>query len=159
MDISRWPIGDIMQLPDDVFGNRFIVACAGKPGGEATVWDISEVALPEHCVIWELYLGMELGTVSRAVFRLGIGDQLPTTEAIMDQTTPVFPGLGGQGAEPRDITLKDSTQLHLCRLKHYIHSMGRRLVVQFENTGSSAINMNAIIVVSALPRSIPKWLD
>ncbi len=80
MDIRNWPLDRIMQLPDHCFGRRWPITLLTPVVQTVTYYDISEMALPEKCVIWELVfygygvLGGELTGWSFA-----LGDVLPTT--------------------------------------------------------------------------------
>ncbi len=54
MDIRNWPLSQIMQLPDAAFGRRWPVGLAYAFAGAGAEFDISEAALPERFVIWEV---------------------------------------------------------------------------------------------------------
>ena len=158
MDIRNWSLDQIMQLPDSVFGNRFLVSVQSHIGAAGTVWDISEIPFPERFVIWELHVSVSRVGVENVWCRIAFGDQLPTTTAQMDGLEPVFNGLGMQGAGPRQIFVTSLTPIILTRLKIPKQATGRRLVSEFGGTGPGAGYCTVSMVVSSIPREIPDCL-
>ena len=132
MRIDNWPLGKILSLPDCCFGRRFLVSCTVQAGagGIITLWDISEIALPEHCVVWELSAYCDSLSADLASFRMALGDQLPTTTVMMDSLEPVFHGLGLQGASPRAIVMPYVGDMRWNCLRFGIAASSRRLVLE-----------------------------
>jgi len=156
MDISQWPLGRIMQLPDYCFGRRFMVSAHLRASAQTTVWDIAEPALPELMVVWEFYVSPWQAEISTGIVRIALGDQLPTTIAMMDALEPLFSGFGVQGAEPRNYTQKAGDGFFLSRLKMPVRTSGRRLVVEYTNSHQAATGQQSLaIVVSGVPKDIP----
>jgi len=155
MNISDWPLQRVMELPDHLFGRRFLISCLSNVEAQATVWNISEVPFPELTVIWELQLITWEIENTRTIFRIAMGDQLPLNVGMMDLLEPVFPGFGLDGPEPRFIHSRDLQGTHLTRLKHPVRVSGRRLVCEFENTYAYSSTMGVLMVVSSVPRSVP----
>jgi len=158
MNVSQWGIGQLMQLPDCFFGSRFGVFVGLNFTAPGTNWDISEIAIPEKCVIWEVHASAcpFMGTV--ADFRLALGDQLPTNTAMMDLLEPLLPGLGLQGAEPRQFSVGGSMGVHLVNLRKPLVSMGRRLVLEVVMGAGDVTDMKVDIVVSSMPTEVPDCL-
>lgn len=148
-----------MQLPDGCFGRRFVISveAVGVDGGDG--WDISEIALPERCVLWELVFIPFAAAAQVMHVRLALGDQLPTTIVMMDQLEPLIMGLGLQGAEPRNIYTLAHSGWAIRNIKQSIASMGRRLVCQaspFPMQG--AVHVRVACVFSAVPTEVPDCL-
>lgn len=158
MNISNWPLGQLMQLPDHCFGRRYMVYCTSRPSGQATGFDIAEIAFPEVCVIWELLIDCTVSADKRFIFRITLGDQLPTTEAMVLANEPLIMGLGEQGPEPREIHLKGGRVVRWNKLRFPIRTSGRRLVCQFENTDTLSAIGAVSVVCSSVPREIPDCL-
>jgi hypothetical protein len=158
MNIRDLPMGDVMQLPDCCFGRRFLVSVNFLMQSPGTMWEISELGLPERCVIWELVAATGDPAKTHAQVRLALGDQLPTVAAMMDVLEPLLPGYGLTMAEPRVMYLSTGPALHFSRLRHFVESMGRRLVVQFTAGPGGPITLFVGIVVSSVPREVPDWL-
>ncbi|GAH58066.1 unnamed protein product, partial [marine sediment metagenome] len=94
MDIRNWPMDRIMQLPDECFGRRFLVSCSLAYADAGSTFDISEIALPEACVLWSLNVAWYNEDTATHYIRLALGDQLPATVAMMDALEPLISGLG-----------------------------------------------------------------
>ena len=158
MDIRHWGLNRIMQLPDHCFGRRFLVSSNMNVLAAQRVWDISEVALPDVCVIWELVI-MVAGTFGTFLWvQIALGDQLPAAVATFDALDPLFMGLGEQGAEPRTIRVEADNVLHLDRLRMPVAAQGRRLVVEMTTDDGITASGMVAIVVSGVPKEVPDWL-
>lgn len=158
MDISNWGIGKIMQLPDWCFGRRFPISVAARSVNGAIAWDISEVALPERCVVWEFIAWESYIEHVANYFRLAIGDQLPTAVAMMNALDPLFMGLGDQGAEPRQIRCPMSGNISFRRLRTPIETGNKRLIIEVVAQAAQSSWTSVVIVVSSVPREVPDWL-
>lgn len=155
MRIDSWPMDKVMQLPDCAFGRRFLVSCtvSGTDAGE--VFDISEIALPERCVIWELSAYCDSLSSDLAHFRMALGDQLPADAAAMSRLQPLFNGLGLQGAGPRRIVMPYVGDMRWNRLRFGIESAGCRLVLEALAESGKVPVVTVGIVVSSVPREVP----
>ena len=158
MDIRNWGINKIMQLPDSMLGRRFCVSCAITATQGALVWDISEVALPERTVLWNVGVWSGVAGFYSEYFRMALGDQLPTAAAMMNALEPLVPGLGLQGAGPRQIPLYMANYNVLSNLKHYIPAMGRRFVLEVKAVDTKAIELVVVLTVSSIPNEVPDCL-
>ncbi len=158
MDIRNWPLDEIMQLPIYCFGRRFPVFLNASSINDTPGWDISEVALPEKCVIWEFVSWVESPIITPTSFRLALGDQLPTTVVMMDALEPLFFGFGHQGAEPRNILYGVNIKPHFLRLRLPVMAGGRRPILEVIVPGSSMGYLNVVLVVSSIPTKVPDCL-
>lgn len=158
MDIRNWPLGQIMQLPDSCFGRRFAVS-ASPLGGSGTIdWDMSEVGLPERCVLWELVYFEGLSSGKASFVRIALGDQLPTAASEMDALEPLLYGLGIQGAEPRDIYVGGVSQFSVRQIRQLIEAKGRRLIAEIQPQGVETARCTVVCVVSSIPTEVPDCL-
>jgi len=155
MDIQNWGTHKIMQLPDYCFGRRFLVSCTVTGGDAAAAWDISEIALPERCVLWEYRAFCSCVSGELASFRVALGDQLPVTTAIMDGLEPLINGLGSQGPGPRAIHMSYEGKLVWNRLRQNVQSTSRSLIIEATGAQGKTPIVTVGIVVSGVPRSIP----
>ncbi len=158
MDIRNWPLGRIMQLPDHCFGRRFVISCLIEGSDAAPVWDISEMALPEWAVLWELVVWCREGGGAVSSLRLGLGDQLPTSAAMMGTLEPLIPGLGITGIEPRSILLGYFIDPRFQNIRFPIHSVGRRLVIEVSSVATKTPFVGVGIVISSIPKEVPDCL-
>lgn len=158
MNISDWPLGKIMQLPDHLFGRRFIISCHARVAGEATVYDISEIAFPEIFVIWEAHFLTWETENTETTYRVAMADFLPALGPEMENLEPLFPGLGVTGPEPRYIYFKEYQRLHMSKLRIPVRASGRRLVVEMYNSFTFSSIMGLFLTVSSIPKEIPDCL-
>ncbi len=158
MDIRNWPIDRIMQLPDCCLSRRFLVSVSLDTKGGETLYDISELGLPDKTIVHEFVL-IASGTVGgRVDVRLALADQLPTVTQEMDGLEPLFHGLGLQGAEPRRFVVGWTAMFRLSRLKMYVPAQGRRLVMEMIAEQEVIMSVCAAVTVSAIPTEVPDWL-
>lgn len=158
MNIRNWPMGQIMQLPDNCFGRRFVVSCMVRPIAGAVSWDISEIALPEKSVFWEFCLLYGAPIADYVSVRVALGDQLPTTTAMMDALEPLIPGLGFTGAEPRVIPISYFTNTCILNLRVPIFSAGRRVILEVTPEALKSPPTILLTVFSSIPTEVPDCL-
>ena len=158
MNISDWPLDKIMQLPDHMFGRRFLISATVEIATGITGWDISDLAFPEMCVIWEYRAYCSKKTVTLVGVRMALGDQLPTTTAQMDALDPLFNGYGVQGAEPRRIPTDIYRSNELRNIRMPLAAGGRRLIIEFTQAEAGGNFYAVELVVSSVPKDIPECL-
>ncbi|MBA7627280.1 hypothetical protein ES703_34742 [subsurface metagenome] len=158
MNIRDWPLGRIMQLPESCFGRRFPiwVELHNTPG--QLTWDISELAFPEVAVIHEFTIWASGVSGHSADIRLALGDQLPTTSAMMFALEPLFSGFGFAYIEPRASRIAATTQLLLSQLRMPISTSGRRLVFELSTGLGQTVACGVCLVVSSIPTEVPDCL-
>jgi len=154
MNISDWPLGRIMQLPDEAFGSRFVVSCFGRGVIPTGAYVLSDIALPEVFVLWEFYLSVPLkADVSHGV-RVAMSDFLPTTAAQFTNLQALIPGMGLPGPDPKYIPLNIYQAVELKNIRQPIRAVGRRLCLWVPPAFESDW-VSCIIVVSSIPKEIP----
>lgn len=158
MDIRNWPLDRIMQLPDCCFGRKFLVCLSALSKNSVAAFDISEVGLPERCVLWELSFWVDGNISGNDWFRLALGDQLPTTAAQVDALEPLIFGLGRQGAEPKRLLIRREQSLIRFTLRMPIAAIGRRPVLHYFTTVSIDSFLYVVLLVSSIPKEVPDWL-
>lgn len=157
MNISRWSISQIMELPDHLFGQRFPISCCVNTQLTTGAWDIAEVAFPEHFVLWEILLWRTIQASQAYYWRLALGDQVPTVVAMMDGLEPLLPGIGVAGPEPRLVGFAHEGTLRINMLRKPYSAMGRRLVLEVRAAPAQTVEGCATAVVSYMPKEIPDW--
>lgn len=158
MDVSKWPIGRIMQLPDHCFGQRWLVGVASNRATTGPGFDISELGLPEECVIWNLAMWYTQGAQAFLGIYLALGDQLPATEAAFTALEPLFKDIGPFFIQRRRIEMIAEAGLIHFPMRKYVHAGGRRLVGEFYMGATSAQVATAVITVSSVPKEVPDCL-
>ena len=156
-DISNWGWGQVLELPDHLFGRRFVTGCSMVLGAAGTVYGISEMGLPERCVIWEMLSTVSASTLQYVNMSLALGDHLPANDAEFDRLEQLFPDMGYRMGVRRDYYLGTAAQHALRGLKVGVDTSGGRLVARFNKAvGGMAIG-EVELVVSSVPRSLPEW--
>lgn len=158
MDVRNWGIDQILMLPDHCLSRRFVVSCTLESEGDETLFDISEMALPDKTIVHELIIYGSGGFGKSGIVRLALGDQLPANVGMMSALEPVFRGLGLQGSDPRPLTIIAGSAFRLTRLKMFLPAQGRKLVMEMVVGASMIIEITAAITVSTVPTEIPDCL-
>lgn len=158
MDIRDWPLDRIMQLPDCCLSRRFLISCYVTRSSAGTDWDISEIALPEKFVLWEINLNVQTDVSKLVLSRIALGDQLPAAAATVDALEPLIYGFGATGAEPRTIGTYGPAALRFVGLRQPISAMGRRLVLEVSVGADTTAYVYLGIVISSIPKEVPDWL-
>ena len=158
MNIEHWPIGRIMQLPDCAFGRRFVISMTVFAETGGTAWDISEIALPERCVIWEMTSQTHTTLINVDSFRLALGQVKPATVAEFNELEPLINGLGKPGPEPRQIIHNGYTTLQIRHLKMNIESKGQKTVLEMTAIDATSAMLMIMMVISGVPREVPDWM-
>ena len=158
MDIRGWPLDQIMQLPDCYFGRKFPIILSKSLTAGTTAWYISEIGLPDRCVLWELQINVRpIGydySKDTGYISLALGDHLPLTLAEFLEFENMFPESDERIA---GLPVLESP-LHIMLRKPYA-AQGRRVVAQFLLGGLSPDSEYlAALVFSSVPMEIPDCL-
>lgn len=158
MNIRDWPMDGIMQLPDHCFGRRWPIACEISTITDPT-YDISEIALPERCVVWSVALDWWNASIDTdAYIRLALGDQLPLNVGMMNILEALIRGVGVQSGEPRYIGLEVGSLNLLWPMRMGLAAAGRRLVMSARPVGGNWLTVRCVLEVSSMPTEVPDWL-
>ena len=158
MDIRNWGLDKVMQLPDWCFGRRWPIFCRVTAGEGSQLWDISELKLPDVCVVWEFGAWIARSSFEVDTFRLALGRFLPATAAQMDALEPLFNGLGAQGPGPRQIDAHRSGQLRMENLRMPVQAQGKNLILEATEATDKSGTIQVYIVISSIPTEVPDWL-
>ena len=158
MDVSGWAPEKIMQLPDHVFGERHILACYGYSGNGVPVWDISEVAVHDISVLWDLTIYPVYLTSAGDYVRIAWAQYLPKSTDEMDKLAPLVRGFGEQGAEPRRIPLYFYAGALTLHTRNLVYPGGRRMVIEVYASAAKYTMCYVVATVSSLPKVVPDWL-
>lgn len=158
MNIRDWPMNRIMQLPDHCFGRRWEIIFGHHFAAAASEYRISDVALPDVCVLWELHVWFpELLTgaaSSWAYCSVALGDHLPLTPPEMVAFEPLFPGCEEVAAGLQTIR----GNIHLVNLRKPVMAQGRRVVVDFTSASAGVFDIALSLVFSSIPTEVPDCL-
>ena len=158
MDIRKWGLDRIMQLPDGCFGRRWPIIFSGTIVSGAKGYFISELALPERSVIWQLFFwcpaigGLE--TFNLSIFAAyAIGDQLPSA-AIWPTLEPLFQGV--------DRVIIPTGAFYaftgVLNMKVPVMTSGRRICLRVQNSSTISLLCCSGLVISSVPNEVPDCL-
>lgn len=156
-DISNWGWGQLLELPDHLFGRRYCVGCSVAAVLPGTYFDISEMALPEKAVIWCVHAQFASTALGFATVSLALGDQLPANDAEFNQLEQLLPDIGYHVLTRRDFHFGSESPFILCDMKLCVDTHGRRLVMRAMKTLPGSHFIESSIAISSIPRSLPEW--
>lgn len=159
MNIQNWGMGRIMQLPDFLFGQKYLVSVEILGDSTNFAFDISEIALPEKFVLWQFIIDPYRVTSAIGYIRIAYADVLATTEAEFMTFEPALPGWGLQGPEPREIHLSLQTGTTIINLRKFVTPGGKRLTACGVSIADNQALVRVGIVVSGVPKEVPDWLS
>ena len=158
MDIRKWGLDRIMQLPDGCFGRRWPIIFSGTVTASAIAYYISEMALPERCVIWQLFAWTPIvGSLEpfnlNERFSYKLGDQLPNA-AIFASQEELFAAA--------DMIVGGERSFYpfagVLNLRQPVMSSGRRITIRVHNFSVITLLFCTGIVISSVPNEVPDCL-
>ena len=158
MDIRNWSLDQLMMLPDHCFGSRWPIGLSLIGAPIQPVFDISEMALPERCVIWELAALYHLGILGSAEFELRLGDQLPASWAAFQEYELLFKGIRYMATATSLIYLTSMTSVNWQNFKMPVQASGRRVILGVNTGVAAAGKLQVALTVSSVPREVPDCL-
>jgi len=158
MNIEKWEIERIMQLPDWCFGKQWQVSVMAWASGGVASFDISEDAYPDRMVLWHVGLWCYYAVGADQYIKLALGHQLPTDDAAFMLCEPLLRGIGRSGPDPRRIELFSNAPSPTIPLRMPIEAQGKRLVVEAYAAAEKYIRVHVITVISSMPKEVPDWL-
>lgn len=158
MNVSDWPVDELMGLPDCVFGRRWVVSCEAEASDDAHGFDISEMSLPDRAVLWNVEVfGFSVDDPG-CYMRLGLAQFVPATAAVMDSAKELVQDLGKQGTRPRRIYLNGSPCEFDIDLRNLVEAQGSKLVLEAYAPAGKNCKVLVAVTVSAIPREVPDWV-
>lgn len=158
MNIEKWTVDKIMQLPDHVFGERYLISCELAVSGDNIAWSISEYSFPNKAVLWSVNVMWAYSSVTTAFVRMGMAMKIPTSAAQMDQSLPILPECGRVGTKPRKLYGFQYNGMEAYFIRKLIQPQGRKLVIESNAWTDKAIVIRVGAVVSAIPKEVPDWM-
>lgn len=158
MDISKWPMDQIMQLPDHCFGRRVVYTAGFRSENAGTVYDMCRLAFPERVVIWSIqYKVVSPGLDGWMYIGTALSDVLPTTTAEFDALEPLLPYFGILDGLRWIVPFWVSENYVLDSLRNVCESKGRKLIVRAE-TYPTVLSLVVSVTASSIPREVPDCL-
>lgn len=155
MDISKWPLDKILQLPDSCFGARFTISFSVQLGVAGSTYLMSSLALPDRAILWEISARSQWiltpGGAASTIFALALGEKLATSATEFDAMEPLFPSV----PEILGTTKVMRMPISLSQMRMPVHAQGRRVNAYLQNGGNDLVSLSVNLVFSAIPNEIP----
>ncbi len=158
MDIRNWPMDKIMQLPDACFGRRWMVGLGFTLAGAGAVFDFSEAALPDRCIVHEISLAAESVNSATIHIRLALGDILATSDAEFAAHELLFGGINSRDDHMGEFEVSAGAGQSIIRIREPIAPQGRRLSGRAIRDIGTSVGGTVILVISSIPNEVPDCL-
>lgn len=158
MDISRWPLDRIMQLPDWCYGRRWWIGMyLGTQAAQTSYFLIPE-SVPDVFVLWDILFYTTGNTAAtHANLSLRLCRQAPTSTNLK-----TFKRLLHGIADPKqfyDFHLPSVAVTHLGPMRNLIEARNDRIGGAVKLVGETADCENGIgFLISGIPREVPDWV-
>ncbi|MCK4958175.1 MAG: hypothetical protein KAT00_02220 [Planctomycetes bacterium] len=158
IDVRNWGTEQVMQLPDNAFGGKYIVFTRQVVPKTETKWWMVRQGLPERFVLWSIRMGGFVDISAINGFRFSLGNEDPVDVAQFNTMEPLFKGDFDDPDRFTRITVP-SLEVRVMDMRMAVESRGKHFVVEGFNTGASSGAFPTIeFLISPFPRSVPKWL-
>lgn len=158
MNIEKWDIDRIMQLPDWCFGRKWPVSVGYKTAAIGTYYDLSELGLPDKCVIWQVNWSFSSIGVLSVVTSLALANEIPADTNEYNQKSQLLADMGISVELRRDVTISSYGGGKTIDIRMPLETAGKRLLGRF-NWGQAITGMMMIsMVISSIPKEVPDWV-
>ena len=157
LDISKWPISRIMQLPDDCFGTKFPIIFSGSITSGPSKFFTSELSLPDRSVLHSvevMNISNTPGTVGGRIFlSLALSTNTVVTDAQFAALDNLLPGIDEIQAGARAFRCPIS-----CRMMRIpVPAQGRKVVARVRFIPAQEVTFVICLVFSSIPAEIPDF--
>jgi len=158
MNVSRWPLDRIMQLPDWCFGRRWWIGeYIGTAGGELVYVTIKD-RLPDRFVLWSILVqGTDWTAATGIDLTLRLANVAGDNDSFWNADR-LFHQIASEGLTYEFfLTVKGPFYLPYIRSVH--ESKNNRICVGFKLRLETEACQNQIaVLISSVPREVPDWL-
>ena len=157
MDISKWPIEKVMQLPDSAFGTRFVLSFSQTVPGFIFKWGLSELSFPDRAVIYSLAIIVQSPVDRDVGVRISLGLELPRTIEQFDTLPSLLPNFGIVSGGRLTIPFITAANYRLDFLRQPVLAQGKKLAVELSSPSSGTSLVSVFVVVAAIPDEVPDF--
>ena len=158
MDTSQWGDSQLMQLPDWCFGQRWPISGGATITAGLYGWQLNPSRLPERMVVWSAFVCTRLTSWTTVSVGFKLSDTVAANLATFQAQESIFKELEGPHiGESELITGGIGVQTQI-NVRHIVRTTSRRLSIGYYNPLGTNADVQAGIVISSVPRSVPDWL-
>ena len=158
MKIDRWPIDEIMQLPDWCFGRRWWIGCQCYAGDGKSSCGWAEEPFPDRFVLWAVMVGVYSPGMTdgmRVSMRVS-AQKFTTTEEVM-AADRLLKGVGRIG-DFMDLYVASNQLTSFGGIRQYCHHPNKRFACQANGDQVNMYYCDVNILISSIPKEVPDWL-
>jgi len=158
VDISKWPLNKIMQLPDHCFGRRWWVGTYVGTAADATTYFAIEESVPDKFILWDVLIATTGHTAAKqANVTLRLCSQAPTAGNI--KTFRRLMTNMSSRIQMYDIYLPPVALSHLGPMRNFIEAGNDKIGGALKLPSETATCENAVAcLISGIPREIPDFM-
>lgn len=142
---------EIMQLPDEEFGQRWPLGMYCTLSDANPVFDIVEAPLPEKTIIWEIQMSVGGSLNINAEIIFAIGDQLPTSDAEFFENEILFRECEGATGNRGGFIIECLQGKAISKIKVMLNTAGRRLIMRAIRVNGVSVSAAANVIISSVP--------
>lgn len=155
MDIRSWPLDKIMQLPDNLFGQRWVLELHGEVQSDNADVYFFDGTLPDRMVIWEVNgiveLELDEGQNKDSLMRLKMVPQNAVLGTDFHRGDDIFSYTNDVETPERGMHGTVSYR----RLRTGVDVQGRKLALRITGSSNADAEFSVGVVISAVPNRIP----
>lgn len=158
MDCRNWPLGRIVQLPDECFGRRYWIGTyLGNSNGQI-YYEICEDELPDVFVLWGAMFCCRAPSMAEAMrLTVRLGDHEPASVA----DAQVMERLFKRVSVPTifyEFYLNGNGLTWIEGLRCLVEAQNHRLCLVSNGDQANAYEATFAILVSPVATEVPEWL-
>lgn len=158
MNIEKWDIEKIMQLPDWCFGKRWPLMISGSLASGITEFKESGQTLPDKWVLWELEMmiwpSADVYTGRLFHANIAMGEHVAASELEFEKFESIIPGAAYVSAGRKTLLGPYRGTM----LKQNFIGNGRKICTRIRNVAGITTIYSINLVISSLPREVPDWM-
>jgi len=158
MDISRWPLDKIMELPDWCFGQQWWIGDSVGTSAATTTYFYFTDMPPDVFVVWDIIVspgGIVAGT--RLDVTLCLCAEAPKDQNIRTMTR-LLRNFGTNGAF-YDMHLPPNVLTHVGPMKTVVEAQNNGIGGALKiPTETADLESSIAVLVSAIPKEVPDWV-
>ena len=158
MDISKWPLSRIMQLPDWCFGGRWWVGeYMGSTTGVA-YYRLGEETLPNRFVLWGVLTCCNSPSMLQAMrVTIRLGGSKPASITEVYPLDRILEGVSISSIA-YELYVNQNGLTWIGNIRQFVEPSGRKLVLVANGDQAIAYEMTIGLLISAVPTEVPDWL-
>lgn len=158
MDISKWPMSDVMQLPDHCFGRRYWVGeYMGGVDGAVDI-KIGSDELPKTFVVWGVLISCRSPSCTEAIrLTIRLCDALAAFTADAKLYDRLLKDISVSNILYEFYVNANDVNWVGCE-RQLVQQSFRRLGLVSNGDASNTYEMTVGVLISEVPRNVPDWL-